>query len=74
MEKRSMRIVQFIGSASYRAICTNCNQQFRVTSGKTFTIEYAMATLQAQFDAHECKPIDDSQNAARIVREATESE
>ena len=73
METRSMRIVQSIGPAPYRAICTNCNQQFRVTSGKTFTVEDATATLQARFDAHECKPMDESQNAARIVKEATEN-
>jgi hypothetical protein len=28
--------------------------------------------MQAQFDAHKCKLIDSSQNALRIVREATE--
>jgi len=32
----------------------------------------AQANLQQQFDTHKCKPIDSSQNALRIVREATE--
>lgn len=72
MAKRMMRIVTRIGPAPYLAVCTECSQQFRVTSGKTFTVEDATQTLQSQFDAHKCKPEDASQAAVRIVREATE--
>jgi len=32
----------------------------------------AQSAIQEQFNAHTCKPIDSSQNALRIVREATE--
>lgn len=71
MPKREMKIVKKIGPAPYMAVCTNCGHQFRVTSGETFTAEDATATLQKQFDAHDCKE-DASQAAARIVREATE--
>jgi hypothetical protein len=28
--------------------------------------------MEAQFEAHKCKPVDSSQNALRIVRESTE--
>jgi len=73
MEKRSLRIVKRIGPAPYLGVCTYCNQQFKVTYGKTFTVEDAIATLQEQFDAHKCKPMDSSQNALRIVRESTEN-
>jgi len=41
-------------------ICERCNAQFKDSD------------IQAQFDAHKCKPVDSSQNALRIVREATE--
>jgi hypothetical protein len=71
MAKRMMRIVKMIGPAPYLAVCTKCGQQFKVTSGKSFTVEDATQTLQGQFDAHECKPEDASQAAVRIVREAT---
>jgi hypothetical protein len=39
MPKREMRIVKYIGSAPYLAVSTYCSQQFKVTSGKTFTVE-----------------------------------
>ena len=41
-------------------VCERCSAQFKD------------ADIQAQFDAHKCKPTDSSQNALRIVREATE--
>jgi hypothetical protein len=43
------------------AVCERCNAQF------------SDPDIQAQFDAHKCKPVDSSQNALRIVREATEN-
>ncbi len=72
MPKREMQIVKKIGPAPYMAVCTNCSHQFRVTSGKTFTVEDATETLEKQFAAHDCNE-DASQAAARIVREATEN-
>jgi len=33
----------------------------------------AQSAIQEQFNAHKCNAIDSSQNALRIVREATES-
>jgi len=41
-------------------ICERCNAQFNG------------ADIQAEFDTHKCKPLDSSQNALRVVREATE--
>jgi hypothetical protein len=35
--------------------------------------EFSGAEMQAAFVAHKCKPLDASQNALRIVREATEN-
>jgi hypothetical protein len=69
MPKRELRIVKRIGPAPYLGVCLNRNQQFKVTYGKEFTVEDATTTLQEQFDARKCTPIDSSQNALQIVRE-----
>jgi hypothetical protein len=60
MEKRKLRIVK--RTPSLLGVCERCNSQF---SG-------AENEIKAAFDAHKCKPIDGSQNALRVVREATE--
>jgi hypothetical protein len=72
MANREMRVVKYIGPAPFVAVCTNCSQQFKVPPDITMTAGEAQATLQAEFSKHECKRLDESQNAARIVREATE--
>jgi hypothetical protein len=72
MPKREMRIVKYIGPAPYLAVCTYCNQQFKVPPDITLTAVEAEATLHAEFDQHKCKRLDASQNAVRVVREATE--
>lgn len=45
-------------------VCERCNSQFK---GAT---EHA---IYAAFDGHKCKLTDTSQNALRIVKEATEN-
>ena len=47
----------------------------RVNSGESLLIcnkDEASANFHGQFDKHKCKPLDASQNAVRIVEEATE--
>lgn len=47
-------------------VCVKCSTEFfSYLSGKAADWE-----LKAQFDAHKCDPLDASQNALRIVREA----
>ena len=58
MPKRKLRIVKQTPPAL--GICERCSSQFKGDD------------VQAQFNAHKCKPVDTSQNALRIVREATE--
>jgi hypothetical protein len=63
MPKRKLRIVKqeplpMIG------VCERCNSQFKADSRQA---------VQSAFDAHKCKLLDSSQNALRIVREATEN-
>jgi hypothetical protein len=64
MPKRNLRIVT--QDVPIIGICEACNTQF-----KSFDVDEAERVVKAQFDAHQCKPLDDSQNALRIVREGT---
>jgi hypothetical protein len=61
MEKRKLRIVK--RTPSLLGICEHCNSQFTGTDPE----------VQAAFDAHKCKLVDSSQNAVRVIREATEN-
>jgi hypothetical protein len=68
MPKRNLRIVKRESIAI--GVCERCNSQFKSTE---LSKDDARADVRAQFDAHDCKPLDESQNATRIVREATEN-
>ena len=59
MQKRKLGIVK--QSPPAIGVCERCNAQFK------------NADIQAQFDAHKCKPVDSSQNALRILIEATDN-
>jgi hypothetical protein len=60
MPKRKLQIAE---RSPTLAICERFSAQFRGSDSE----------IQAAFDAHDCKPMDSSQNALRIVREATEN-
>jgi hypothetical protein len=62
MPKRKLRIVK--EGAPMIGVCERCNSQFKAASEQAVT---------SAFDAHKCKLTDSSQNALRIVREATEN-
>ena len=64
MPKRNLRIVT--QDVPIIGICEACNTQF-----KSFDVDEAGLVVKAQFDAHECKSLNASQDAVRIVREAT---
>jgi hypothetical protein len=67
MPIRKLRIVK--KTPVVLGVCERCGSEFRsLLSGKD-----AEAEIQAAFDSHKCKPLDSSQNALRVVREATES-
>lgn len=55
------------------AVCTYCNRQFKVPPDVTLTAADAAAKLEGEFAQHKCERTDESQNAARIVRETTEN-
>ncbi len=62
MPKRKLRIVKT--SPSLLGVCERCNSQFTANSE---------AEIHSAFDAHKCTLQDGSQNALRIVREATKN-
>jgi hypothetical protein len=64
MPKRNLRIVT--QDVPRVGVCEACDTQF-----KSFNVDGAERVVKAQFDAHECKPLDTRQAAVRIVREAT---
>jgi len=64
MPKRQLRIVKKSPLPAI-GVCERCNAQFKSS------LPDADADIQAQFGAHKCNPEDSSQNALRIVREAT---
>ena len=55
MAKRNLRIVT--EGSPLIGICEACNTQFRSYS----PVKEARQIIQSQFDAHECKRLDDSQ-------------
>jgi hypothetical protein len=70
MPKRNLRIVRRGANIPVVGICEYCNAHFSADpTGRTVE---GQPSVQEQFDAHKCKRRDASQNAVRIVREATE--
>jgi len=61
MPGRKLRIVR--PNPPITGVCERCNSQFKAETEQA---------IEASFDAHKCKLSDTSQNALRIVREATE--
>jgi hypothetical protein len=66
MANRRLRIVKKFPSPVI-GVCERCNAQFKSSKHD------AAADVAAQYESHKCKPLDSSQNALRIVREATEN-
>jgi hypothetical protein len=61
-----------VGSTPAIGVCEFCSKQFKVPLTEMAKASEANANLQDQFDRHKCKRLDESQNALRVVREATE--
>ena len=70
MPKRKLRIVKEAAGVPLLGVCEHCNAQF---ASDPHPLGNAKDTIQARFDDHTCKPVDSSQNALRVVREATEN-
>lgn len=68
MAKRRLRIVKTV--PDYLGVCERCGEQFPSQNSKR---SEARAEVGTAFDVHACKPLDESQNALRVVRQATEN-
>jgi hypothetical protein len=73
MPKRTIRIVKRFKDIPLLGICERCKLQFAAELSKLTqpTKAKAQAAIEEQFDTHKCELIDSSQNALRIVRQAT---
>jgi hypothetical protein len=67
MQKRKLLIVK--RSPHAIGICERCNSQFKSSDSDE---DVAMIDIGKAFADHKCKRLDESQNALRVVREATE--
>jgi hypothetical protein len=65
MPNRRLRIVKKTPPPAI-GVCERCNAQFKSDAPDS------ELDIEARFDAHTCMPMDSSQNALRVVREATE--
>lgn len=65
MPIRKLRIVK--KTPVLAGACERCGSEFSSRLGSAD----ADAEIRTAFDAHTCKALDDSQNAVRVVREAT---
>ena len=70
MPKRNLRILIEAAGTPTKGVCEYCNKQFTVPPHVLGQAKKGY--VQEKFDEHKCARMDASQNAARIVKEATE--
>ena len=62
MEKRSLRVVNWIGTTPAVALCTLCGRQFAVPLASLAKVADATESLRVQFVEHNCRREDASRN------------
>jgi hypothetical protein len=72
MQKRALRVVEWLGQAPAVAACTHCERTFRVPIDTLKRPLESQWNLDKKFAEHKCKLLNFSQNALRIVQEATD--
>jgi hypothetical protein len=60
-QKRSLRIVQRLGSVPAVAVCTYCGTNFKAPVAKLNRTPDAQESLRRQFEEHKCERVDASQ-------------
>ncbi|MGA2390750.1 MAG: hypothetical protein ABSF97_17420 [Candidatus Sulfotelmatobacter sp.] len=55
MPKRHLRVLQWIGAAPVIAVCTQCNQEFKVPVAALKRVAEAQQNLTVQFAEHKCE-------------------
>jgi hypothetical protein len=55
MPKRNLRVLKWLGTTPAVAVCTLCNQEFKVPLSALKRVADAQENLTLQFADHECK-------------------
>jgi hypothetical protein len=55
MQKRSLRVVKWIGPIPAIGVCTDCAMNFKVPLEMLKRTSDAQESLRKQFDAHKCE-------------------
>src|SRR5438552_18033738 len=79
MIQRRIRVVKWLNTTPALGVCTLCSREFKVPMSALRRTADAQASLQEQFDRHNCEPPDSSQPAAWVpadilLREEPEDE
>jgi hypothetical protein len=56
MPKRNLRVLKWLGTTPAIAVCSVCNQEFRVPLEVLKRIGGAVEHLNLQFGQHKCQP------------------
>jgi hypothetical protein len=70
MPKRKLQIIKHDAEGALLGAGVRCNKTFN--SSRALTGPARQLDIAKRFEAHPCNPLDSSQNALRIVREAPE--
>ena len=56
MTKRILRVTKWLSQTPVMAVCELCGKQFKAPMTAIAKTKTAQASLQQQFDLHQCKP------------------
>jgi hypothetical protein len=65
MIQRRLRVAKWSSTTPALGVCTVCSQEFKVPMSTLKRVVDAQASLQGQFDSHQCEPEDMSRGTAR---------
>jgi hypothetical protein len=77
MMQRRIRVVKWLDTTPALGVCTLCSREFKVPMNALKRTADAQASLQEQFDRHNCQSPDSSEGDARanvILREEPDEE
>jgi hypothetical protein len=60
-----LRVAKWLSTTPVLGVCTVCSQEFKVPMSALKRVVDAQASLQVQFDSHQCEPEDMSRGTVR---------
>ena len=66
MLQRRLRVAKWLSTTPAVGVCTFCSREFKVPISALKRTSDAQASLQEQFDRHNCESPDSSQASARV--------